>query len=82
MKWLDYFKLQKNLKELEEDNSQKGAELYQLRRDLTELSSKYEKLKQELSAERDNRIENEKKIVKLETALLERGFKKENQGRK
>ena len=72
----DYFRLKTELEEQKISDEQKDNELYRVTHDLMDARSEIKKLNEDLEAAKQKQIEYEKKIVKLETELSERGMKK------
>lgn len=72
----DYFKLRKAMEEQQSLDEQKNSELYRVKHDLMEAQSQIKKLKNDLETAKQKQIDSEKKIVRLETELSERGLKK------
>lgn len=72
----DYFKLKAALEEQQQSEEQKDNELYRVTRELMDARTELKKLGGDLEAAKQKQIEYEKKIIKLETELSERGMKK------
>lgn len=72
----DYFKLKKALEDQQLSEEQKDTELYRTTRELMDARAEIKKMSGDLEAAKQKQIEYEKKIVKLETELAERGMKK------
>lgn len=72
----DYFRLKAALEEQQLSDEQKDNELYRVTHDLVEARSEIKKLNEDLEASKQKQIEFEKKIIKLETELSERGMKR------
>lgn len=71
----DYFRAQKQVEELQEDNERRNNEIFELKHELIAGQSKIEALEKEIEMLKMENIEAQKKIVKLETELSERSSK-------
>jgi cell division protein ZapA len=72
----DYFKAKRQVKELEEDHEAKSKEIFDLKHELISTQTRRESLQKELQALKFDHVEAQKKIVKLETEMDERGLRK------
>ena len=68
----DYFKAKTHAEELTKENKKKTEELFDLKHELITLQSRLDSAQKELQALKLEQIENQKKIVRLETELKER----------
>lgn len=73
----DYFKAQKQIVELEEENERKSNELFDIKHEIIGTKTKLESMKTELDTLKKEYQECQKQIVKLETELSERSSKTE-----
>lgn len=71
----DYFKAQKQVRELEEDMEQKNNELFDMKHEIIAAETKIEALTTELEELKSDYLEAQKNIIKLETELSERTAK-------
>lgn len=70
----DYFKAKKQISVLEEELQAKEKELYDLKHELISTQMKWESLQEQVKSLQQERSEDTKKLVQLETELKE--FKK------
>ena len=68
----DYFKAKMQLEELEQNTEGKTTEIFDLRHELVLVQTKLENAELELDVSRQENLELQKKIVRLETELEER----------
>lgn len=67
----DYFKLKKQMEEESEQNDAKSEEIFHLKHDLISLQTKLETAQQELERLKAEKLEEEKKVIRLEAELSE-----------
>ena len=67
----DYFKLKKQMEEETESNDAKSEEIFHLKHDLISLQTKLEAVEKELSKLKTEKLEEEKKNIRLEAELSE-----------
>lgn len=67
----DYFKLKKQMEEEAKSNDAKSEEIFHLKHDLISLQTKLEAVEKELSLLKAEKLEEEKKNIRLETELSE-----------
>lgn len=72
----DYFRVQNQIQELEEENERKDKEIFELKNDVVITKSKLEETEKKLNELNETYIEVQKKVVKLETELKERSQRK------
>ena len=68
----DYFKVKLQLEEVEQDNAGKATEIFDLRHELVLVQTKLENADLELEILRQENVELQKQIVRLETELEEK----------
>lgn len=71
----DYFKAKNRVEELTAENKKKSDELFDIKHELISQQSRLEAAQKELQALKFDQVENQKKIVRLETELKERSAK-------
>lgn len=76
----DYFKAKSQVEGLTEENKKKGDELFELKHELIAAKTRLEEVELELEILKEDQLESEKKIVRLETELRERGHKNQKKG--
>lgn len=67
----DYFKLKDQMKEAKTDNDTKSGEIFDLKHEIIAIQTKLESTQKELAATKDANLEEQKKIIRLETELNE-----------
>lgn len=67
----DFFKLKKQLKQLEIENESKSGEIFDLKHEIIMLQSKLDAADKEIQALKKENVEEQKKVVRLETELSE-----------
>lgn len=72
----DYFKAKAHAEELEKDLAKKSDELFNVKHELISTISRLDSVSKELQSLKFENIEEQKKVVKLETELSERNRKK------
>lgn len=77
----DYFKAKNHVEDLTKDNKKKSDELFDIKHELITLQSRMESAQKELDALKFEQVENQKKIVQLETELKERSNKNHKNNR-
>ncbi len=65
----DYFKVKKQLEDVEINNTNAGNEAFRLKSEIVALQNKLEEAEKEKKLLRKENIEEQKKVVKLETEL-------------
>lgn len=73
----DYFKAKNQVEELEEENERKDNEIFDMKHKMIASQTKLEALQKDLEILRQENVEAQKKIVKLETELEERAKQEE-----
>lgn len=68
----DYFKTKKQMEEISASSDTKNSEIFTLRHENIELKTKLEAMRQELTAKKRELVEEQKKVVRLETELREK----------
>lgn len=72
----DYFKAKTHAEELQKELDKKNEELFDLKHELISMQSHLDSLQKELQSLKFENVEEQKKVVKLETELNERRKKK------
>ncbi len=67
----DYFKIKRQVEEIESEGDTKSNEIYSLKHEIISLQSKLDTANAEIEKLKKESIEEQKKIVKLETELSE-----------
>ncbi len=65
----DYFKVKKQMEDMESNSDSKSNEIYDLKREIIALQSKLEHAEKEITLLKKENIEEQKKVVRLETEL-------------
>lgn len=65
----DYFKVKKQFEESENNSSSKSNEIYDLKHEIITLQSKIESFEREITILKKENLEEQKKVVRLETEL-------------
>lgn len=68
----DYFKVRNQIKEIELENESKGSEIFELKHELVAAQTKLEAANQEISLLKKELNETQKKIIRLETELMDK----------
>lgn len=71
----DYFKAKNQIEELTEENKRKDNELFALKHEMMAVQTRLGEAQKELGDLKLEEVENQKKIVKLETELENRNYK-------
>lgn len=74
----DYFKAKKLMEDTEQNSDTKSNEIYDLKREIIALQSKLEAAGKEINQLKKENIEEQKKVVRLETELEGRQSDKRN----
>lgn len=77
----DYFKAKQQVEELTKENKKKSDELFDIKHELVTQQTRLEAAQKELQTLKFDQVENQKKIVRLETELKERGMKGQKHNR-
>lgn len=77
----DYFKAKTHVENLTSDNQKKSEELFDIKHELITMQLRLESAQKELQALKFEQMENQKKIVQLETELKERSNKNSRNNR-
>lgn len=65
----DYFKLKQQMQDRENDSESKSNEIYELKHEIISLQTKLDALERELKQAQEERYEEEKRNIRLETEL-------------
>lgn len=68
----DYFKIRGQIKEIELENESKGNEIFELKHELVLAQTKLEAANQEINLLKQELNEAQKKIIRLETELMDK----------
>lgn len=72
----DYFKAKAQVEELEKEIEKKNEELFNIKHELISVQTKFDSVQKQLQSLKFENMEEQKKVVKLETELSERRKKK------
>lgn len=67
----DYFKLKKQLQQVDAESDKKSEEIFDLKHEIILLQTKLESAQNELAATKSEHLEEQKKVIRLETELNE-----------
>ncbi|ABX41712.1 cell division protein ZapA [Lachnoclostridium phytofermentans] len=67
----DYFKLKKQQEQVESESDKKSEEIFDLKHEIILLQTKLESAQNELAATKSEYLEEQKKVIRLETELNE-----------
>lgn len=67
----DFFKLKKQQEQIEAESDKKSEEIFDLKHEIILLQTKLESAQNELAATKSEHLEEQKKVIRLETELSE-----------
>ena len=67
----DYFKIKKQMQSLESDSDAKSGEIFDLKHEIILLQTKLETLERDLALAKEDNLEEQKKVIRLEAELNE-----------
>jgi cell division protein ZapA len=67
----DYFRLKKQMQTIETDSDSKSNEIFDLKHEIILLQTKLEVVERELIAAKEDNLEEQKRVIRLETELNE-----------
>lgn len=74
----DYFKLKNQVKQTESDSDAKSGEIFDLKHEIIMLSTKLESAEKEIAKLKNENLDEQKKVIRLETELSEARKNKNN----